>query len=262
MIIGYVIGESRPTKITALSSRPLSIGEYTIIDSEEGKILGLVEKTYVSSVALADVKNFDEAAESKEIAEINRRDKGYTSQIMILGFLDKLQKGQAIIPAIPPLPGTEILEATSQDLEKIFGPDGVQWIKIGSLLRNPEIVAKVNLNKIVSRHIGILAMTGMGKSNLVSLIAKQINDLNGTVIIFDYHDDYSSLSIPKINVIDAKINPRLLDAESLGEVLEIRDNASIQQRILRMAFTNQVKESKEFWEALNEIGRASCRERV
>jgi DNA helicase HerA-like ATPase len=95
-------------------------------------------------------------------------------------------------------------------------------------------------------------MTGMGKSNLVSLIAKQINDLNGTVIIFDYHDDYSGLSIPKINVIDAKINPRLLDAESLGEVLEIRDNASIQQRILRMAFTKQVKESKEFWEALND----------
>ena len=252
MIIGYVIGESKPTKITALASRPLSIGEYIIIDSEEGKILGLVERTHVSSVALADVKNFDEAAESKEIAQINKRDKGFTSQIMILGFLDKLQKGQAIVPAIPPLPGTEILEAANNDLKKIFGPDGAQWIKIGSLLRNPEIIAKVNLNKIVSRHIGILAMTGMGKSNLVSLIAKQINSLSGTVIIFDYHDDYSSLSIPKINVIDAKINPRLLDAESLGEVLEIRDNASIQQRILRMAFTKQVKESKDFWEALDD----------
>jgi len=252
MIIGYVTGESKPTKVIGLTSRPVSIGEYTIIDSEEGKILGLVERSYVSSIALSDVKNFDEAAESKEIAEINRRDKGYTSQIMILGFLDKLQNGQAIVPAIPPLPGTEILEATNRDLEKIFGPDGNQWIKIGSLLRNPEIVAKVNLNKIVSRHVGILAMTGMGKSNLVSLIAKQINNLSGTVIIFDYHDDYSNLSIPKINVIDAKINPRLLDAESLGEVLEIRDNASIQQRILRMAFTKQVKESKEFWNALND----------
>jgi len=94
-------------------------------------------------------------------------------------------------------------------LEKIIGPDGAQWIKIGTLLRNPEIITKVNLNKIVSRHIGILAMTGMGKSNLVSLLAKKINSLNGTVIIFDYHDDYSNLSIPKINVIDAKINPRL-----------------------------------------------------
>ncbi|RDJ32572.1 MAG: ATP-binding protein [Crenarchaeota archaeon] len=252
MIIGYVIGESKPTRITALASRALSIGEYVIINSDEGKILGLVERSYVSSVALSDVRNFDEAVESKEIAEINKRDKGYTSQIMILGFLDKLQKGQSIVPAIPPLPGTEILEASKKDLEKIFGPDGNEWIRIGSLLRNPEIDAKININKIVARHVGILAMTGMGKSNLVSLLAKQIDSLSGTVIIFDYHDDYSNLAIPRINVIDAKINPRLLDAESLGEVLEIRDNASIQQRILRMAFTKQVKESKDFWMALND----------
>ena len=252
MIIGYVIGQSKPTQITSLTSRPLAIGEYAIIDSEEGKILGLVEKTYVSSVALEDVRNFEEAAESKEIAEINVRDKSYTSEIMILGFLDKLRKGQTMVPSIPPLPGTEILEPTKQDLEEIFGPSGDQWVRIGTLLRNSSIEARININKIVSRHIGVLAMTGMGKSNLVSLLAKQINGLSGTVIIFDYHDDYSNLSIPRINIIDAKINPRLLDAESLAEVLEIRDNASIQQRILRMAFTDQVKESKEFWKALND----------
>ena len=32
MIIGYVTGESKPTKVTSLTSRPLSIGEYTVID--------------------------------------------------------------------------------------------------------------------------------------------------------------------------------------------------------------------------------------
>ena len=63
-------------------------------------------------------------------------------QIMILGFLDKLQKGQAIIPAIPPLTRYRNFRGKSKDLEKIFGPDGAQWIKIGSLLRNPEIVTK------------------------------------------------------------------------------------------------------------------------
>ena len=64
-------------------------------------------------------------------------------------------------------------------------------------------------------------MTGMGKSNLVTLLAKQIAKLDGTVIIFDYHNDYSDLDIPKINVIDAKINPRLLEADTLSDVLEI-----------------------------------------
>ena len=252
MNIGYVIGESKPTFVTALFSRPLSVGEYVIIDSDEGRILGLVEKSSVSSAAFADVRNFDEATESTEIAEMNRRDKTYTSYIGILGFLDKLQSGQSIIPAIPPIPGTAIVQPTKQDLESIFSPSKEGWIKTGTLLRNKTIDARINLDKIVSRHLGILAMTGMGKSNLVSLLSKEIAKLKGTVIIFDYHNDYTSLNIPRINVVDAKINPRLLEHDQLSEVLEIRDSANVQQRVLRMAFTNKVKESKEFWSKLEE----------
>jgi DNA helicase HerA-like ATPase len=247
---GFVIGESKPTFVTAITSRPLSVGEYIKIDSDEGEILGLVEKSSVSSAAFADVKNFDEASESIEIAEINKRDKTYTAHIGILGFLENLRKGQSIIPAVPPIPGTPISQPTKEDLEAIFSPQKEGWVKIGNLLREKTIDAKINLDKIVSRHLGILAMTGMGKSNLVSLITKQIGKLNGTVIIFDYHNDYTTLNIPRVNVIDAKINPRLLDADQLSEVLEIRDGANVQQRVLRMAFTKQVKESKEFWKKL------------
>ena len=196
MSIGYVIGESKPTSVTALTSLPLSIGEYIIIDSEEGKILGLVERSSVTSAAFADVRNFDEASESTEIAEMNSRDKTYTAHVGVLGFLEKLQRGQSIIPAIPPIPGTVILQPTKQDLEAIFSPTKDGWIKIGNLLRNKTIDAKINLDKIVSRHLGILAMTGMGKSNLVSLLTKEIAKLKGTVIIFDYHNDYTSLNLP------------------------------------------------------------------
>lgn len=252
MKIGYVIGESKPTFVTALTSRPLSVGEYVIVDSEEGSILGLVERSSVSSAAFADVKNFEEAAESTEIAEMNKRDKTHTAHIGILGFLDRLQNGQSVIPAIPPLPGTSILVPTKQDLEAIFSPEKNGWVTIGNLLRNKSIEARVNLDKIVSRHLAILAMTGMGKSNLVSLITKEIAKLKGTLIIFDYHNDYTFLNIPRINVIDAKINPRLLDHEQLSDVLEIRDSANVQQRVLRMAFSNKVKESKEFWKALED----------
>ena len=69
-----MIGESMPTLVTAQTSRSLPIGEYVIIDSPEGKIIGLAEKSVVSSAALDDVSNFDEALESIEIAEINKRD--------------------------------------------------------------------------------------------------------------------------------------------------------------------------------------------
>jgi uncharacterized protein len=252
LIIGVVIGESKPTEVTAQSSRPLSVGEYVIIDSQNGRILGLVEKSIISSDALTDVRNFDEALESKEVAELNSRDKNYKVKIGIIGFLDKLQKGHMILPAVPPLPGTSILEAIGDDLGTIFAPDGIEWIRIGTLLRNVGIETKININKIVSRHIGILAMTGMGKSNLVSLIAKHVGSLNGTLVIFDYHNDYENLDVPKINYMTTKINPRLLPADKLAEVIELRESADKQQRVLRESFTDSVKQAKDFWTALEE----------
>ena len=118
MSLGFVIGESMPTLVTAQTSRSLPIGEYVIIDSAEGKIIGLAEKSVVSSAALDDVSNFDEALESIEIAEINKRDKSYTASIRILGFLDSLRKGKAILPAVPPVPGVQIIQAT-KDLSLI-----------------------------------------------------------------------------------------------------------------------------------------------
>jgi DNA helicase HerA-like ATPase len=252
LTIGVVIGEARPTDVTVQSSKPLSVGEYVIIDSQDGKILGLVEKSIISSEALTDVRNFDEAVESKEVADLNSRDKNYKVKIGILGFLDKLQKGQMILPAVPPLPGTSILEATQEDLGVIFGPSSEEWIRIGSLLRNSSIEARININKIVSRHLAILAMTGMGKSNLVSLIARHVASLNGTLIIFDYHNDYENLDVPKMNYMLAKINPRLLPADKLAEVIELRENADKQQRALRESFTESVKQAKDFWQALEE----------
>ena len=250
MSLGFVVGESKPTSVTAITSRSLSVGEYIKISIDEGEILGLVERSSVSSAAFTDVRNFHEAEESTEIADINKRDKTFTAHIGILGFLENLRRGQSIIPAIPPIPGTEITQPTNQDLEEIFSPKKDGWLKIGNLLRNKKIEAKINLDRIVSRHLGILAMTGMGKSNLVSLITKKISEVKGTVIIFDYHNDYTTLNIPNVNVIDAKINPRLLEADQFSEVLEIRENADVQQRVLRMSFTQEVKEAGEFWKKL------------
>ena len=106
MTLGFVIGESKPTVVTAQTSRSLPIGEYVIIDSNEGKIVGLVEKSVVSSAVLADVKNYDEAVESIDVAAEHKRDKSYTALVRILGFLESLQKGKAILPAVPPIPVT------------------------------------------------------------------------------------------------------------------------------------------------------------
>ena len=97
-------------------------------------------------------------------------------------------------------------------------------------------------------------MTGMGQEQLGSLLAKEIARIAGTMVVFDYHDDYSTLNIGSnnSNLMDARINPRLLSADKLAEVIEIQVNASNQMHVLRVAFTEEVKQrtGDDFWDAL------------
>ena len=251
--LGILVGDTRPDKVYFESRRPVSIGEYVALEYGEGRVLGLVENSKVSSDALgAGIRNFDEAFESSQVALENRRDKSYRATVRILGYIEDLKKCKSVIPALPPEPGARVFEATHDDLAAVFSSRGIEWVRVGALLRNPDVDARVNADKIVSRHLAILAMTGMGKSNLVSLIAKELARIPGTVVIFDYHGDYSSLDIENLHLTDAKINPRYLPLEKFADVIEIQDNASNQRHVLRAAFTQDVKDRKgeDFWEAL------------
>src|SRR5687767_3788011 len=148
--LGILVGNTKPDQVTFESKRPVSIGEYVILHYGRSKVrvLGLVERSSISSDALGiSIRNYEEASESKQVAVENRRDKSYKGHVRILGYLEELKKCKAIIPALPPEPGTEVYEATPQDLGTIFAPSGPQcpkWIRIGTLLRNTEVDARVN----------------------------------------------------------------------------------------------------------------------
>jgi len=251
--LGILVGDTRPDKVYFESKRPVSIGEYVVLEYGKGNVLGLVENSKVSSDALRnDIRNFDEAYESSQVAIENKRDKSYRGTVRILGYVEDLKKCKSIIPALPPEPGTSVFEASQEDLASVFSTRGPEWVRIGTLLRNSDVDARVNVDKVVSRHLAILAMTGMGKSNLVSLLAKELAKIPGTVVIFDYHGDYAALDIPNLQLTDGRINPRFLTGDKLADVIEIQENATNQRHVLKAAFTQDVKERKDddFWDAL------------
>jgi DNA helicase HerA-like ATPase len=254
--IGIVVGPTKPDQVTFEARRPISLGEYVVIINSQGrKVLGVVESSSIESEALSDnISNFEEALESKQVASENRRDKSYKANVKILGLIEELQKCKTIIPEIPPFPGTEVFETRPNELKIIFEPGKDEWLRIGTLLRQKEVEVKININRVTTRHLGILAMTGMGKSNLVTLIAKAVSEIPGTMIIFDYHDDYKGLNIRNANLIPAKINPRLLSTDKFAEVIEIRDIADVQKTILSKAFDDDLKQriEDEFWHTLEE----------
>ena len=84
--LGILVGVSKPDEVTFESRRPVSVGEYVILKYGRGKVLGLVERSAISSDALGNgIRNYEEASESRMVAQANRHDKSYKGYVRILG---------------------------------------------------------------------------------------------------------------------------------------------------------------------------------
>ena len=256
MILGIVKDVTDPINIKIQAKNPLPLGKYVTIERDDEKCLGLVETSLSSSSAISDITNFEDAVESVEVSAENTRDKGFETDIRVMGTVESLKRGRPVLPFTPTIPGTKISDIDQETLKIIFSPEKFKWSKIGKLLRTEGISAKINVDEIVSRHLAILAMTGMGKSNFVAVLAREIGKRNGTGIIFDYHNDYGQLEMKdedgkKINVnhVDAKIAPRVLTGDQFGQLIDIPKSAIHQTDILIEIF-EQVREKTDFWDQL------------
>jgi DNA helicase HerA-like ATPase len=249
--LGIIVGGARPHRFEFLASRNIRVGEYVTVRAPEGALLGFVEESIVTSGLMNPevVSSFQSATEAKEVASRNPRDKAYQASVKVIGLLDQLTKGSMLMPSLPPEPGSEVFEASEKELVSVFAKEDAEWARVGSLLRQPTVSASINLNKIAARHLAILAATGSGKSNLLALLAKRTSEAYGTMIIFDYQGEYTSLKLNRLVHVQAKLNPRLLDAERFADLLDIREGAERQRAVLARAFA-AVREEKEFWDAL------------
>ena len=93
-------------------------------------------------------------------------------------------------------------------------------------------------------HLAILAMTGAGKSNTVSVLIDGLLEKNGCPFIFDMHSEYVNADFPngKVNIIKPVINPLHMDFPEIQSLANIRSNSYIQERYFRKAFYLAKKE--------------------
>jgi hypothetical protein len=248
-IVGYIVGEAKPYEAEILAFRPLSMGEYLYIEYHGYRVLAFVATSITGSLVisrdLVDPRDVERLVKSIRVGERLFYHRG---RIKILGSIDNSSM-KLHIPPVPPPPGTEVYKAPKAVLERIFTPSTPAHIRVGALLREPEVEVRINVNKVVSRHLGILAMTGMGKSNLVALLSKRVSELGGTVIIFDYHGEY--LSLPNTVVIKPMLDPARLTLDELARLLNIPRNATRQRMVLKECLDSiDVEVSKEFFNGL------------
>lgn len=239
-IIGRCIGEGTPSYVSFVSKKKPRIGDYVIIDFDDKEVLGLITKLTRGNPAITgDIFDPETVA---TIKHYEGDDFYIHGVIRILGDIDKLT-----IPKTPPPPGTVIKKAETKILKKIFQAEGADSVTIGHLISHPEVPVGINVNKMISRHLAILAITGAGKSNSVAVIVDELLELGGCVIIFDMHSEYTGSKFLNgiVNNIPTNLNPRYLSFGELLILMNISSKAYVQERYVRKAFKAVRKDIKE-----------------
>ncbi|QTA78695.1 Helicase HerA domain-containing protein [Desulfonema limicola] len=149
----------------------------------------------------------------------------------IVGFRDPASR-QIKIPRRPLDPGARVETVDFQFLSDFYEFNEHTSLHLGNLVgyeRGENTVPIfLDVNKLVTEHLAVLAMTGAGKSYTVGRIIERLVALNnGTVVVFDPHGEYGQ----------ALAKGRLHFAEKFDNLEDERDLQTlprIQEMIKRM----------------------------
>ncbi|MBI4210482.1 MAG: ATP-binding protein [Candidatus Diapherotrites archaeon] len=100
----------------------------------------------------------------------------------------------------PPSPGTKVRVAARETLEKFLGLDSEKGLHLGEIEHHNTLV-KINLSRLLQKHLAILAMSGAGKSVLSAVIIEELlqrKKENGRigVVVMDAHGEYRAFAEP------------------------------------------------------------------
>jgi DNA helicase HerA-like ATPase len=230
VIIGRCIGETSLIDVTFISEEMPKVGEYVSLNYDGKIILGMIESLVRGSVSLnGEIYDPKTVEKIREIEGENYYIKGH---VKILGDVNNNLR----IPRTPAPPGTEIKIANEEILNKVFKVENS--LKIGNLISQEDVEVKVNINKMVSRHLAILAMTGAGKSNTVSVLIDGLLEHDGCILIFDMHSEYSGAKFEngEVNIIEPNINPIYMSFDEIKGLANIPSSAHIQERYFRESY--------------------------
>jgi uncharacterized protein len=154
-----------------------------------GKFLGVLAGKSLLVGLIADVSLRTEAV-------LRDADRVAVAQLDLIGEIRdhhtaaaKFQRGVSTYPAI----GDAVTVIGSDALRLIFQSDGTQTIDVGQLQQDSTIVARLDVDEMLSKHFAVLGTTGVGKSSAVTLLLHRILEARPElrVLLLDVHNEYS-----------------------------------------------------------------------
>lgn len=164
-----------------------------------GKITGRITTTNFRFKVEGDARKFD-------YIQVMHKDYGYVlAQIVelitdknqtlaicnVIGYLDKEKKTRQL--RVPLAPATEVFKADDRLIKNILALEANKKGAYIGMLDGKSIKIRLDLKRLLTKHIAILAKTGAGKSYMASVLIEEILEKKIPLLIIDPHGEYSAL---------------------------------------------------------------------
>ena len=171
-----------------------------------------------------------------------RSNRGYRITASVLGVYDRSMDGFVNLRS-PPQIGQEIYFADDDMLSELLTPPKKRGIlHLGHVLNRDEgaVNVLVDMDELATKHLGVLASTGAGKSYTVGVILEEMvkPGNRATSVVFDIHGEYFTLAEDdeygdKFNLIEEpRIKVSNLDIEDYS-VAFVEEATNVQRERLR-----------------------------
>ncbi len=182
------------------------------ISSAIGVIEGKTTTSFFSFKTTFDVEKFDflkvkvvhndeEKIVLSQIVELTHFGDFVKVDCKVLGFVSD----EGLSPVrIPLKPGSKVYFAEDSVIKKAIKIDSSNVKAYIGKIDKKNIKVFADLQKLLSKHIAVLAKTGAGKSYTVGVLLEEILDNKIPLIVIDPHGEYSSMKFPNSNVKDVE----------------------------------------------------------
>jgi uncharacterized protein len=153
-----------------------------------------------------------------QIIELERYADRTVAYCQIIGYRDKNTFQRILYPFKP---DSEVFSADDNTITDVLGLDK-EGAYIGVLNGYEQIKVYIDLKKLLTHKVAVLARTGSGKSYSVGVLVEEILDRDIPLLIIDPHGEYNSLHKPnekdgdklKIFGLEAKGYPKIIQEYS------------------------------------------------
>lgn len=165
-----------------------------------GTINGKVTTSRFTFNVTKPIKNFDyvQIAHKQagyvlcQIVEIIKEDTTTTAICQVIGYKDPNEQSVKLLRE-PFEPGTEVLAAQDELILSVVQLDNKDQGAYVGKLEGKSISVFINLQKLLTKHIAVLAKSGAGKSYCVGVLLEEIIEKGIPLLIIDPHGEYATL---------------------------------------------------------------------